>query len=111
MDFLTIVRIDIDTTNPEARIGIGYDSRQHFEQGFDSIWADETEPDLPPNSSYFHIGQARAITTSTALSTGALYDGFRRDTPHRFTLTRDAYTVCKARGQSYGPPISLDWTR
>ena len=25
-------------------------------KGFDSLWADETEPDLPPNGAYFHIG-------------------------------------------------------
>jgi alpha-D-xyloside xylohydrolase len=25
-------------------------------KGFDAFWADETEPDLPPTGSYFHVG-------------------------------------------------------
>ncbi len=28
----------------------------YVDKGFDAFWADETEPDLPPNGSYFHIG-------------------------------------------------------
>ena len=48
---------DIDTTNPAAARWYWDAIRDNIiSKGFDSIWADETEPDLPPNGSYFSIG-------------------------------------------------------
>ena len=38
-------------------------------QGFDAIWADETEPDLPPNGSYFQVGPGTGYSTSIPCST------------------------------------------
>jgi len=32
------------------------DPPRAISQGFDSLWADETEPDLPPNGAYFKVG-------------------------------------------------------
>ena len=47
---------DIDTTNPDAARWFWSAIKQNFmDKGFDSIWADETEPDLPPNGSYFFV--------------------------------------------------------
>ena len=46
---------DIDTTNPDAARWYWDTIRDNIvSKGFDSFWADETEPDLPPNGSYFH---------------------------------------------------------
>ena len=48
---------DIDTTNPEAARWYWETIRDNIlSKGFDALWTDETEPDLPPNGSYFHIG-------------------------------------------------------
>ena len=49
---------DIDTTNPEAAKWYwDIDPRQHrVARASIRFWADETEPDLPPNGSYFSIG-------------------------------------------------------
>ncbi|AXC10848.1 Alpha-xylosidase [Acidisarcina polymorpha] len=92
---------DIDTTNPDAAKWYWGVIRDNvLSKGFDSIWADETEPDLPPQGSYFHIGPGtRYYNTYPLFHTGALYDGFRRDTPHRaLTLSRDAYLGIQRNG-------------
>ena len=48
---------DIDTTNPDAATWYWNTIRDNIlSKGFDSLWADETEPDLPPNGSYYKIG-------------------------------------------------------
>jgi alpha-D-xyloside xylohydrolase len=55
---------DIDTTNPEAARWYWDIIRDNIiSKGFDSIWADETEPDLPPNGAYFHVGPGTRTTT------------------------------------------------
>ncbi len=85
---------DIDTTNPEAARWFWSAIRDNFiDKGFDAIWADETEPDLPPNGSYFHAGPgSQFFNIYPLLHTAAIYDGFRRDVPHRaLILSRDAY--------------------
>ena len=64
---------DIDTTNPEAAKWYWQITRDNIiNKGFDAIWADETEPDLPPNGSYFHVGLVRDSSTFTRSSTPAL---------------------------------------
>jgi alpha-D-xyloside xylohydrolase len=92
---------DIDTTNPEAGKWFWETARdQILSKGFDSIWADETEPDLPPNGSYLHIGPGtQYFNVYPLFHTGALYDGFRRDTKGRaLTLSRDAYLGVQSKG-------------
>jgi alpha-D-xyloside xylohydrolase len=93
---------DIDTTNPEA--GQWYWKTIHeniLSKGFDSLWADETEPDLPPNGAYFHIGPGTQFFNVYPLfHTQALYDGFRKDEPGKraLILSRDAYTGAQRNG-------------
>jgi alpha-D-xyloside xylohydrolase len=85
---------DIDTTNPDAAKWYWKTIRDNIiSKGFDSLWADETEPDLPPNGSYFHIGPGTEYFNVYPLfHTAALYNGFREDTDHRaLILSRDGY--------------------
>ena len=95
---------DIDTTNPEAARWYWETIRDNIlSKGFDSLWADETEPDLPPNGSYFHIGPGtRYFNVYPLFHTAALYDGFRRDTQHRaLILSRDAYLGAQRNGAMF----------
>jgi len=95
---------DIDTTNPEAAHWYWDTIRDNIlSKGFDSLWADETEPDLPPNGSYFHIGPGtRFFNVYPLFHTAALYDGFRRDTQHRaLILSRDAYLGAQRNGAMF----------
>jgi len=92
---------DIDTTNPAAAKWFWDVTRDNFiRKGFDAVWADETEPDLPPNGSYFFIGPGtRYFNVYPLFHTGALYDGFRRDVNHRgVVLSRDAYLGAQKNG-------------
>lgn len=85
---------DIDTTAPDAAHWYWDRIRENIlSKGFDSIWADETEPDLPPNGSYLHIGPGTEYFNVYPLfHTAAIYNGFRKDMPHRaLILSRDAY--------------------
>ena len=95
---------DIDTTNPEAARWFWETIRDNIiSKGFDSIWADETEPDLPPNGSYFSVGPGtRYYNLYPLVHTAALYDGFRRDTQHRaLILSRDAYLGAQRNGSMF----------
>jgi alpha-D-xyloside xylohydrolase len=93
---------DIDTTNPEAATWYWKTIRDNIlSLGFDSLWADETEPDLPPNGAYFHIGPGTEFFNVYPLfHTAALYNGFRKDEPGRrvLILSRDAYTGAQRNG-------------
>jgi alpha-D-xyloside xylohydrolase len=93
---------DIDTTNPEAAAWYWNTIRNNIiSKGFDSLWADETEPDLPPNGAYFHIGPGTEFFNVYPLfHTAALYDGFRKDEPDRraLILSRDAYAGAQRNG-------------
>jgi alpha-D-xyloside xylohydrolase len=92
---------DIDTTNPEAARWYWDTIRDNIlSKGFDAIWADETEPDLPPDGSYFQVGPGTQVYNVYPLfHTAALYDGFRRDVPHRaLILSRDAYVGSQRNG-------------
>ena len=95
---------DIDTTNPDAARWYWNVIRDNIvSKGFDSIWADETEPDLPPNGSYFHAGPGtRYFNIYPLLHTAAIYDGFRRDTKNRaLILSRDAYLGAQRNGTMF----------
>ena len=104
---------DIDTSNPDAAKwywGIVRDNI--ISKGFDSLWADETEPDLPPNGSYFHAGPGTEYFNIYPLvHTGALYEGFRRDVEHRaLILSRDAYLGSQRNGtMMWSSDISPTW--
>jgi alpha-D-xyloside xylohydrolase len=93
---------DIDTTNPDAAQWYWKTIHDNIlSKGFDSLWADETEPDLPPNGAYFHIGPgSQFFNVYPLFHTAALADGFRRDEPdHRaLILSRDAYTGTQRNG-------------
>ncbi len=93
---------DIDTTNPEAAKWYWKIIRDNIiSQGFDSLWADETEPDLPPNGAYFHVGPGTQFFNVYPLfHTAALYDGYRRDEPQKraLILSRDAYLGAQRNG-------------
>ena len=92
---------DIDTTNPAAGKWVWQTVRDNIlSKGFDALWADETEPDLPPNGSYFHVGPGTEYFNVYPLfHTGALYDGYRRDLPKRaLILSRDAYLGAQHNG-------------
>jgi alpha-D-xyloside xylohydrolase len=93
---------DIDTTNPEAAAWYWNTIRENFvSKGFDSFWADETEPDLPPNGSYLHVGPGTEFyNVYPYFHTKALYDGFRHDLQDRraLILSRDAYLGAQHNG-------------
>lgn len=95
---------DIDSTNPEAARWFWDVVRDNIiSKGFDALWADETEPDLPPNGSFFHIGPGtRYYNVYPLLHTAALYEGFRRDVSHRaLILSRDAYLGAQRNGTMF----------
>ncbi len=104
---------DIDTTNPDAARWFWDVIRDNIiAKGFDAIWADETEPDLPPNGSYFHIGPGtRFFNVYPLFHTAAIYEGFRRDTKHRsLILSRDAYLGAQRNGAFFwSSDISPTW--
>ena len=72
---------DIDTTNPAAANWWWSLVRDNIQsRGFDYFWADETEPDLPPDGAYLHVGPGEEFFNVYPLfHTAALYDGVRRD--------------------------------
>jgi alpha-D-xyloside xylohydrolase len=92
---------DIDTTNPDAARWYWETIRDNIlSKGFEFLWSDQTEPDLPPNGSYFHIGPGtRYFNVYPLFHTAALYDGFRRDMKYRaLILARDAYLGSQSNG-------------
>ena len=93
---------DIDTTNPDAAKWYWKTIHNNIlSQGFDSLWADETEPDLPPNGAYYHIGPGtQYYNVYPLMHTAALYDGFRKDEPNKraLILSRDAFTGIQRNG-------------
>ena len=93
---------DIDTTNPAVAAWYWKTIRDNIvSKGFDSLWADETEPDLPPNGAYYHIGPGTEYFNVYPLfHTAALYNGFRKDEPGRraLILSRDAFTGVQRNG-------------
>ena len=93
---------DIDTSNPDAAHWYWDILRDNIiSQGFDSLWADETEPDLPPNGGYFHAGPGTQYYNIYPLvHTAAIYEGFRRDIKQKraLILSRDAYLGAQRNG-------------
>jgi alpha-D-xyloside xylohydrolase len=93
---------DIDTTNPDASKWYWSVVRDDIAgKGFDSFWADETEPDLPPNGGYFSIGPGtQYFNVYPLFHTAAFYDGMRKDMPDKraLILSRDAYLGAQHNG-------------
>jgi alpha-D-xyloside xylohydrolase len=104
---------DIDATNPDARRWYWDIIRSNYiDKGFDSFWADETEPDLPPNGSYWKIGPGTEYFNVFPLfHTQGIYEGFRRDTKGRaLILARDAFTGAQHNGTIFwSSDISGNW--
>ncbi|MBW4026718.1 MAG: glycoside hydrolase family 31 protein [Acidobacteria bacterium] len=104
---------DIDTTNPAAaRWWWNLIHNNIASKGFDYFWADETEPDLPPDGAYFHVGPgAEFFNVYPLFHTAAIYNGVRRDEQHRaLTLSRDAYLGAQRNGAIFwSSDISPTW--
>jgi alpha-D-xyloside xylohydrolase len=104
---------DIDTTNPDAaRWFWSIVNENYVAKGFDAFWADETEPDLPPNGSYFHIGPGTQFFNVYPLfHTAAFYDGMRRDMHQRaLILSRDSYLGAQHNGAIFwSSDIDAKW--
>jgi alpha-D-xyloside xylohydrolase len=104
---------DIDTTNPDAALWYWNTVKENFvKKGFDSFWADETEPDLPPNGSFFYVGPGTQFFNVYPLfHTAAFYDGFRRDLKTRaLILSRDAYLGAQHNGAIFwSSDIAPNW--
>ncbi|MGH9656101.1 MAG: TIM-barrel domain-containing protein [Bryobacteraceae bacterium] len=95
---------DIDVTNPNAaRWFWSVIKRNFIDKGFYGIWTDETEPDLPPNGSYFFIGPGtRYYNVYPLFETQAVYKGYRRDVKHRAViLARAAYLGAQSNGTMF----------
>jgi len=104
---------DIDTTNPDAAKWYWDVVKENYvDKGFDAFWADETEPDLSPNGSYFHIGPGtQYFNTYPLFHTAAFYNGMRRDMKERaLILARDAYPGAQHNGAIFwSSDISPTW--
>jgi alpha-glucosidase/alpha-D-xyloside xylohydrolase len=77
-----VIGPNIDTTNPEAARWFWEKIRDRFIKpyGFDSIWLDETEPDIDAAKDVFHIGSGtRYFNIYPLFHTASVYDGSRRD--------------------------------
>ena len=105
---------DIDTTNPDAAKWWWELVRDNIAaKDFDYFWADETEPDLPPDGAYLSIGPGtQYFNVYPLFHTAALYDGVRRDKPQQrsLTLARDAYLGAQRNGTIFwSSDISPTW--
>ena len=104
---------DIDTTNPEAAKWYwSIVNENYVKKGFDAFWADETEPDIPPNGSYLHIGPGtQYFNTYPLFHTAAFYNGMRADMHERaLILARDSYLGAQHNGTIFwSSDISPNW--
>jgi alpha-D-xyloside xylohydrolase len=104
---------DIDTTNPDAAKWYwNVVNENYVKKGFDSFWADETEPDLSPGNSYFHVGPGTQFFNVYPLfHTGAFYNGMRKDMKERaLILARDSYLGAQHNGAIFwSSDISPTW--
>jgi alpha-D-xyloside xylohydrolase len=105
---------DIDTTNPEAAQWWWNLIRDNIaSKGFDYFWADETEPDLPPDGAYLSIGPgSEYFNVYPLFHTAAIYNGVRKDKPlqRSLTLSRDGFTGAQRNGDIFwSSDISPTW--
>ena len=104
---------DIDTTNPDAAKWYWSTIKENYvDKGFDAFWADETEPDIPPNGSYFKVGPGTQFFNVYPLfHTAAFYNGMRADMKERaLILARDSYLGAQHNGTIFwSSDISPNW--
>ncbi len=104
---------DLDTTNPEAAKWYWSVIKENYvAKGFDAFWADETEPDLPPNGSYFKVGPGtQYFNVYPLFHTAAFYNGMRADMKERaLILARDSYLGAQHNGTIFwSSDISPNW--
>ena len=104
---------DIDSTNPDAAKWYWSIIKQNYvDKGFDSFWADETEPDIPPNGSYFKVGPGTQFFNVYPLfHTAAFYTGMRADMKERaLVLARATYLGAQHNGAIFwSSDISPSW--
>ncbi len=104
---------DIDTTNPDAAKWYwNVVNENYVKKRFDAFWADETEPDLSPGNSYFHVGPGTQFFNVYPLfHTAAFYNGMRQDMHERaLILARDAYLGAQHNGAIFwSSDISPNW--
>jgi alpha-D-xyloside xylohydrolase len=104
---------NLDMTNPAAAKWFWQTiDRNIVSKGFDAIWTDETEPDIPPNGSYYFIGPGtQYFNVYPLFETSAVYDGLRQDTGRRaLILARAAYTGTQRNGDIFwSSDISPTW--
>lgn len=104
---------DIDTTNPDAAKWYWNIVKENYvAKGFDAFWSDETEPDLEPSGSYFHIGPGTQFFNLYPLfHTAAFYNGMRADMKERaFVLARASYLGAQHNGTTFwSSDISPNW--
>ncbi len=109
---------DIDTTDPAAAAWWWALIRDNIQsRGFRYFWADETEPDLPPDGAYLHIGPgAEYFNVYPLFHTAAIYNGVRRDDrvgPHGELLVRrspSADALLASATPAAAPPPAPDPT-
>ena len=104
---------DIDTTNPDAAKWYWGIVKENFVQkGFDAFWADETEPDIEPAGSYYHVGPGTQFFNIYPLfHTAAFYNGMRADMHERaLILARASYLGAQHNGTIFwSSDISGTW--
>ncbi len=104
---------NIDMTNPAAARWFWRTIDENLiSKGFDAIWTDETEPDIPPNGSYYYIGPGTEYFNVYPLfETSAVYRGMRRNTRQRaMILARAAFTGAQRNATIFwSSDISPTW--
>ncbi|MGB8259075.1 MAG: TIM-barrel domain-containing protein [Terracidiphilus sp.] len=99
-----VIGPNLDTTNPEAANWFWEKIRDRYVKpyGFDSLWLDETEPDIDPANDVFWIGSGtRYYNTYPLFHTASVYEGFRRDfgdSRRVMILARAAYLGAQRNG-------------
>ncbi len=104
---------NLDITNPAAASWFWRTIDENLiAKGFDAIWTDETEPDIPPNGSYYHIGPGTEyFNVYPLLETTTVYRGMRSDTRQRaLILARAAFTGAQRNATIFwSSDISPTW--
>ena len=103
-DFKDVIGPNIDTTNPDAARWWWEAIRDRYVKpyGFDSLWLDETEPDIDPAKDFFYVGSGtRYYNVYPLFHTASVYEGFRRDfgdSRRVMILARAAYLGAQRNG-------------